>query len=150
METFDYGGNPQKRENPAGNRVFSENTVSESITSVSEHSTFRFSNGNAGIVQKKIIRHILAVIDGGFDNLSDAEKLKIAGMNAIRAVTEPYGNPQHHISSLRAINGADSILTIRVKSMRMGEHGQAPGYYWLPPATRQKWREALLASEVQP
>lgn len=117
----------------------------------------RFSSGNSGNVQRRIIRHLLAMIDGGLDYMPPLDRLDVAGTDAIRGVCAPRKNPMEYIRQLRAINGKDSVLSIPVEQARIGRVGSAPIYYSIPANTRKAWREALqkpqhatVAGEVQP
>ncbi|WP_287600598.1 hypothetical protein [Thiothrix sp.] len=109
------------------------------------NTAFRFNSGNAGAVQKKIIRHLLAMHDGGLDSLPPLERIARAGTNAIRLVCKPSLNPLDYICRLRRLNGAECLLTIPVEAARISNHGNIPAYYHLPVNTRQAWREALQA-----
>ena len=120
-------------------------------------SALRFSSGNSGNVQRRIIRHLLAMIDNGLDCLPALDRLEATGTDAIRTVARPYLNPLDAVSALRRLNGHDCILTIPLPELRISEHGRAPGHYTLPFNTRQAWREALQkpqhatgAGEAQP
>ena len=104
---------------------------------------FKFCSGNSGAIQRKIIRHLLAMIDGGFDNCEPLKRLEISGTDAIRALCAPHKNPMEYISQLRAINGKDCILSVPVKQASIGNGWQSPIYYFLPVVIRQAWREAL-------
>ena len=113
----------------------------------------RFCSGNSGNVQRRIIRHLLAMIDAGLDNMSAEDRLKWTGTDAIREATRPYLNPLDAISTLRRLNGHDCILTIPLPELRISEHGRAPGHYSISPSLRRAWRESLRdtqhATEVQ-
>ena len=147
------GGNSQKRESPTANWANSGNPQSGADNM--DNSTLRFCSGNSGIIQRKIIRHLLAICDP-LDHASNTDRLEMAGTDAIRTVCQPWKNPMEYVSQLRAINGRDCLLSIPVEESRNGTHGTKPVYYWLPVATRQLWREALQkpqqagAGEVQP
>ena len=103
----------------------------------------RFCSGNSGNVQRRIIRHLLAMIDAGLDNMSAEDRLVRTGTTAIREITRPCLNPLDAVSTLRRLNGHDCILTIPLPELRISEHGRAPGCYSISPSFRQKWREAL-------
>ncbi|EIJ33554.1 hypothetical protein [Thiothrix nivea] len=109
---------------------------------------FRFSSGNAGMVQRKIINHLLALAEQGFDRLPAMERLEMAGTDAIRKVCAPAKNPMEHISRLRALNGGACIVTIGVQAARNGKSGKSPGYYSIPMETRQAWRYAVRRPKV--
>ena len=109
----------------------------------------RFSSGNSGNVQRRIIRHLLAMIDAGLDNMSPQDRLKLAGTDKIREVTRPALNPLDYISTLRRLNGHDCISTIPLPELRISEHGRAPGHYSISPSLRLAWREALQKRGVQ-
>lgn len=120
-------------------------------------SALRFCSGNSGNVQRRIIRHLLAMIDNGLDCLPALDRLEATGTDAIRTVARPYLNPLDAISTLRRLNGHDCILTIQLPELRISEHGRAPGCYSIPPSLRQAWRESLRdtqhatgAGEAQP
>ena len=117
----------------------------------------RFSSGNSGNIQRRIIRHILRAIDDGLAHMPAQDQLMRTGTTAIREATRPCLNPLDAISTLRRLNGHDCILTIPLPELRISEHGRAPGYYSISPSLRQAWREALRdtqhatgAGEVQP
>lgn len=103
----------------------------------------RFCSGNSGNIQRRIIRHLLAMIDGGLDYMPPLDRLDVAGTDSIRSVCAPRKNPMEYIRQLRAINGKDSVLSIPVEQARIGRVGSAPIYYSIPTNTRQAWREAL-------
>lgn len=105
--------------------------------------TLRFCSGNSGNVQRRIIRHLLAMIDGGLDHLSPQDRLEVAGTDSVRSVCAPRKNPMEYIRQLRAINGRDCILSVPVDAARISKVGRAPTYYMLPFNTRSAWRSAL-------
>lgn len=127
----------QITKNPAGNRA------SKSTFDPCNSNIYRFSSCNAGIVQRKIINHLLMLLETGFERLPAMERLALAGTDAIRKVCAPYKNPMEHISRLRALNGKACILTIQVEAARTGKSGKSPGYYFIPMEIRQTWRYAV-------
>jgi hypothetical protein len=120
--------------------------ASQTISVIEFITPLKFCTGNAGRVQKKIIRHLLALVDGGFDRLTEPEKLQKAGTDAIRLVAEPFLNPLEYISQLRKLNVDDCILSVPVDGERKDKHGRAPAYYLIPGKYRWAWRIALRAA----
>ena len=142
------GGHPPKRENPtSGQAGRALENHPQSGADIMKHSTFRFSSGNSGIIQRKIIRHLLAISDL-LDHANNADRLELAGTDSIRTICAPRKNPMEYISRLRAINGKDCILSVPVDAARIGRGGSVPVYYLLPVNTRCLWREALAATSA--
>lgn len=118
-------------------------TEPTSQNSQTNNTTYRFQAGTAGTVQRKIIRHLLAMHDGGLDAMPPLVRLDKAGTDAIRAACKPFLNPLEYISRLRLLNGSDCLLTMPVEAARTSRRGNIPAYYSLPVSTRQAWRVAL-------
>ena len=158
MASSDYGGNAPKRINPTSGQAGRALEIHpQGSADNMNNSTLRFCSGNSGNIQRRIIRHLLEMIDSGLDHMSPPDRLKLTGTTAIRGAAHPYLNPLDAISTLRRLNGHDCILTIPLPELRISEHGRAPGCYSISPSFRQKWREALQrpqhatgAGEVQP
>lgn len=112
---------------------------------VDNNTSFKFCSGNAGIIQRRIIRYLLDLVENqGFDRLPQADKLALAGTDGIRQLAQPFKNPLEYVSQLRALNGSDCLLSIDAESVRLSGRGKSPTYYYVPVSYRQKWRSALL------
>lgn len=111
------------------------------------NTSFRFCSGNAGIIQRRIILCLLDLIDNqGFEQLPQADKLALAGTDAIRKLAQPFKNPLEYISQLRALNGDGCLWSMDANSERLSHYGRSPAYYYIPLYCRKTWRDALQAS----
>ena len=135
----------QKCKSPASGRTGKASMVSTAANSQDCSTSFKFCAGNAGIIQRRIIRYLLDLVENqGFDRLPQADKLALAGTDGIRQLAQPFKNPLEYISKLRALNGKDCIWSVSAELMKLSNYGSSPTYYYIPVSHRQKWRSASL------
>lgn len=121
-----------------GKALSQNNVVLDTITQ-----GFRFSSGNAGIVQRRVIKYLLDSYGDGFDRLKPTDRLVVAGTRAIRDVSKPFLNPLEYISKLRQLNGDDCLHSVDVEDARINPKGKSPAYYYIPSGLRSKWWVAI-------